>query len=52
VQAFEFALSPAEMAAIRDLARDGSRIVDPPGLAPAWDPTPQAAFAPATRAIS
>jgi diketogulonate reductase-like aldo/keto reductase len=39
-QVFDFALSPAEMAAIHDLARDNSRIVDPPGLAPAWDPTP------------
>jgi 2,5-diketo-D-gluconate reductase B len=40
MQVFDFALSPSEMAAIHDLARDGSRIVDPPGLAPAWDPTP------------
>jgi 2,5-diketo-D-gluconate reductase B len=52
MRVFDFALSPAEMAAIDDLARDGSRIVDPPGLAPAWDPTPGAAFAPAIRAIS
>jgi diketogulonate reductase-like aldo/keto reductase len=49
---FDFALSPAEMTAIHDLARDGSRIVDPPGLAPAWDPTPEAVFALAARAIS
>jgi diketogulonate reductase-like aldo/keto reductase len=42
MQVFDFALSPKEMAAIQDLARDGSRIVDPPGLAPAWDPTPKA----------
>ena len=45
MQVFDFALSPAEMLAIHDLARDGSRIVDPPGLAPAWDPTPEAAKA-------
>ena len=45
MQVFDFALSPAEMLAIHDLARDGSRIVDPPGLAPAWDPTPGAAKA-------
>jgi 2,5-diketo-D-gluconate reductase B len=41
-QVFDFALSPAEMAAIQALARAGSRIVDPPGLAPAWDPTSEA----------
>jgi 2,5-diketo-D-gluconate reductase B len=52
MQLFDFALSPTEMAAIHDLARNGSRIVDPPGLAPAWDPTPEAAFAPATHAAS
>jgi 2,5-diketo-D-gluconate reductase B len=52
LQALEFVLSPAEMAAIHDLARNGSRIVDPPGLAPVWDPTPEATVAPATRAIS
>ena len=40
LQVFDFALSVAEMAAIHDLAQDGSRIVDPPGLAPAWDSTP------------
>jgi 2,5-diketo-D-gluconate reductase B len=39
---FDFVLSPAEMAAIHDLAQAGSRIVNPPGLAPAWDPTPEA----------
>lgn len=38
---FDFALSPAEMAAIHGLSRADSRIVDPPGLAPAWDPTPE-----------
>jgi 2,5-diketo-D-gluconate reductase B len=43
MQVFDFALLPAEMAAIHGLARNGSRIVDPPGLAPAWDPTPEAA---------
>jgi 2,5-diketo-D-gluconate reductase B len=40
MQVFDFVLSPSEMVAIHDLAQDGSRIVDPPGLAPAWDPTP------------
>ena len=45
MQVLDFTLSPAEMAAIHDLARDGSRIVDPPGLAPHWDPTPGAAIA-------
>jgi 2,5-diketo-D-gluconate reductase B len=36
---FDFALEHEEMAAIHALARPDSRIVDPPGLAPAWDPT-------------
>jgi 2,5-diketo-D-gluconate reductase B len=45
MQVLDFTLSPAEMAAIHDLARDGSRIVDPPGLAPHWDPTSNAAIA-------
>jgi 2,5-diketo-D-gluconate reductase B len=40
VGVFDFALSDAEMAAIHGLAAAGSRIVSPPGLAPAWDPTP------------
>jgi hypothetical protein len=31
------------MAAIHDLAEPNSRIVDPPGLAPLWDPTEQGA---------
>ena len=44
-EVFDFVLSPAEMAALHDLAQDGSRIVNPPGLAPAWDPTPAAAKA-------
>lgn len=47
MRVFDFTLSPAEMAAIHDLARNGSRIVDPPGLAPAWDPTPEIATVPA-----
>jgi 2,5-diketo-D-gluconate reductase B len=34
---FDFGLSEEEMAAIFELAEPGSRIVDPPGLAPAWD---------------
>ena len=40
MQVFDFALTPQEMTAIAELARERSRIVDPPGLAPAWDPTP------------
>ncbi len=36
---FDFELEPEEMAAIHELARPGSRIVSPPGLAPQWDPT-------------
>ena len=40
VRVFDFELSAEEMAAISALARPGSRIVDPPGLAPEWDPTP------------
>jgi diketogulonate reductase-like aldo/keto reductase len=40
LQIFGFELGVADMAAIGALARDGSRIVDPPGLAPIWDPTP------------
>jgi diketogulonate reductase-like aldo/keto reductase len=34
---FDFELSAQDMAAIFALADPGSRIVDPPGLAPAWD---------------
>ncbi len=34
---FDFELSPDEMAAIFALVQPGSRIVDPPGLAPLWD---------------
>ena len=45
MQVLDFTLSPAEMAAIHDLARDGSRIVDPPGLAPHWDTTSNATIA-------
>lgn len=36
---FDFELAPEDMAAIHALARPGSRIVSPPGLAPDWDPT-------------
>jgi 2,5-diketo-D-gluconate reductase B len=42
VAIFDFDLTASEMAAIHNLARAGSRIVDPPGLAPAWDETPEA----------
>jgi 2,5-diketo-D-gluconate reductase B len=34
---FDFELSTDEMAALLKLTRPNSRIVDPPGLAPAWD---------------
>jgi 2,5-diketo-D-gluconate reductase B len=34
---FDFELGGGEMAAIQTLARPNSRIVNPPGLAPAWD---------------
>jgi len=36
---FDFSLEGEEMAAIHALAEPNSRIVDPPGLAPLWDPT-------------
>jgi 2,5-diketo-D-gluconate reductase B len=36
---FDFELEPFEMARIQAMARPDSRIVDPPGLAPRWDPT-------------
>jgi 2,5-diketo-D-gluconate reductase B len=36
---FDFELAPHDMARIRGLARPGSRIVSPPGLAPHWDGT-------------
>jgi len=34
---FEFELSHDEMATISALVTPGSRIVNPPGLAPVWD---------------
>jgi 2,5-diketo-D-gluconate reductase B len=37
---FDFSLEESDMNAIFRLAQQGSRIVDPPGLAPQWDPTP------------
>lgn len=37
---FDFYLEEADMNAIFHLAQQGSRIVDPPGLAPLWDLTP------------
>jgi diketogulonate reductase-like aldo/keto reductase len=37
---FDFELDGEDMAAIHSLATAGSRIVDPPGLAPVWDSTP------------
>jgi len=40
MQVFDFALTPEEMTAIAELAHERSRIVDPPGLPPDWDPTP------------
>jgi diketogulonate reductase-like aldo/keto reductase len=36
---FDFELTVQEMADIHALAEPNSRIVDPPGLAPRWDPT-------------
>lgn len=36
---FDFELEEADCAAIHALAAPRSRIVDPPGLAPRWDPT-------------
>lgn len=41
---FDFELDAADMAAIRALAQTGSRIVNPPGLAPDWDETPTHAY--------
>lgn len=38
VAVFDFELEPAEMTRISALARPSSRIVDPVGLAPHWDP--------------
>jgi 2,5-diketo-D-gluconate reductase B len=35
---FDFQLDEAEMSAISKLSQPDSRIVDPPGLAPVWDP--------------
>jgi 2,5-diketo-D-gluconate reductase B len=35
---FDFELGEDEMVAMQTLARPNSRIVNPPGLAPAWDP--------------
>ena len=37
---FDFYLEEADMNTIFHLAQPGSRIVDPPGLAPLWDPAP------------
>ena len=37
IDVFEFSLAADEMAAVSALARPGSRIVDPPQLAPEWD---------------
>jgi 2,5-diketo-D-gluconate reductase B len=36
---FDFELTQEDMAAVLALATPGSRIVNPPGLAPVWDPT-------------
>lgn len=43
---FDFSLEERDMNTIFRLARHGSRIVDPPGLAPLWDPTPPLPAAP------
>ncbi|MFM0740170.1 aldo/keto reductase [Paraburkholderia xenovorans] len=37
IAVFDFELDRADMAAIHSLTTAGSRIVDPPGLAPRWD---------------
>ena len=37
IDVFEFSLAADEMAAVSALARPGSRVVDPPQLAPEWD---------------
>jgi 2,5-diketo-D-gluconate reductase B len=37
---FDFSPEESDMHAIFRLARQNSRIFDPPGLAPPWDPTP------------
>jgi 2,5-diketo-D-gluconate reductase B len=37
---FDFSLEEGDMNAIFRLAQQGSRIVNPPGFAPLWDPTP------------
>jgi diketogulonate reductase-like aldo/keto reductase len=39
LEIFDFSLDGEDMAAIHALAEPGSRIVDPPGLAPLWDST-------------
>lgn len=39
VAVFDFELSPAELERIHALARPHSRVVNPPGLSPAWDDT-------------
>ncbi|SIO69280.1 Aldo/keto reductase [Burkholderia sp. GAS332] len=39
IAVFDFELDSADMAAIHALATAGSRIVNPPGLAPLWDST-------------
>jgi 2,5-diketo-D-gluconate reductase B len=41
LEIFDFSLDGEEMALIHALAEPNSRIVDPPGLAPLWDPTDQ-----------
>jgi diketogulonate reductase-like aldo/keto reductase len=40
LQIFDFSLDEIHMRAIFRLARNDSRIVNPPGLAPLWDPIP------------
>ncbi len=47
LEIFDFSLDEVHMRAIFRLARNDSRIVNPPGLAPPWDPTPP--FSAATR---
>jgi diketogulonate reductase-like aldo/keto reductase len=49
LEIFDFSLDSEDMAAIHALAAPDSRIVDPPGLAPLWDPTDRGSLRTPTR---
>ena len=49
LEIFDFSLDGEDMAAIHALAEPGSRIVDPAGLAPLWDPTDRGSLRTPTR---